>query len=264
MMDKAIYLNCLTCFDAALPIEGTGVDNRNPLFLHGFRDIAAVVSVVSLDEFCGPSAESRMQDLSWLGPRACRHEEIVERVMRYAPVLPAQFGTLFSSFDSLEKLLQSHHRAIRLFLNQVRDKEEWSVKVFLDREQAKEDRITNAFAREAEQLASLTPGKRYFQEQRIRTGIEKELNGWLKEVCEKTASDLNGYAADFCERKVLLHCVNGSEESIIRNWAFFVPRIAKPDFRACIDLANADFSPQGLFFELSGPWPPYSFAPNVG
>ena len=262
-MDKAIYLNCLTCFDAALPIEGTGVDNQNPLFLHGFRDIAAVVSVVSLDEFYGPSAESRMQDLSWVGPRACRHEEIIERVMCFAPVLPAHFGTLFSSFENLEKLLHKNYDNIRRFLDQMKDKEEWSVKVLLDREKAKEKQINEALVREAEQLASLTPGKRYFQEQRIRTDVEKELNSWLKEVCEKTTRDLNSFATDFYDRKSILHGVNGSDGVIIRNWALLVSRIVKVDFRARIDLTNIDLSPQGLVFELSGPWPPYSFSPDV-
>ena len=262
-MDKAIYLNCLTCFDAALPIEGTGIDNQNPLFLHGFLDIAAVVSVVSLDEFCGPSAESRLQDLAWVGPRACRHQEIVERVMRYTPVLPAHFGTLFSSFENLEKLLHKNYDNIRRFLDHMKDKEEWSVKVLLDREKAKEERIIKALAREAEQLASLTPGKRYFQEQRIRTDVEKELNSWLKEVCEKTMRDLNSFAADFYDRKSILHGVNGSDGVIIQNWAFLVPQIVKMDFQARIDLTNADLSPQGLVFELSGPWPPYSFSPDV-
>ena len=262
-MDKAIYLNCLTCFDAALPIEGTGVDNQNPLFLHGFRDIAAVVSVVSLDEFYGPSAESRMQDLSWVGPRACRHEEIIERVMCFAPVLPAHFGTLFSSFENLEKLLHKNYDNIRRFLDQMKDKEEWSVKVLLDREKAKEKQINEALVREAEQLASLTPGKRYFQEQRIRTDVEKELNSWLKEVCEKTTRDLNSFATDFYDRKSILHGFNGSDGVIIRNWAFLVPRIVKVDFRAHIELMNTDLSPRGLVFELSGPWPPYSFSPNV-
>ena len=262
-MDKAIYLNCLTCFDATLPIEGTGVDNQNPLFLHGFRDIAAVVSVVSLDDFCGPSAESRLQDLAWVGPRACRHEEIVERVMRYNPVLPAHFGTLFSSFESLEKLLHKNYDNIRRFLDQVKDKEEWSVKVLLDREKAKEKQISKALAKEAEQLASLTPGKRYFQEHRIRTDVEKELNSWLKEVCEKTTRDLNSIATDFYDRKSILHCAAKSGGDMIRNWAFLVPIIAKSDFQVRIELTNTDLSPQGLVFELSGPWPPYSFSPNV-
>ena len=252
---EAIYLYCLTC-SASLPlIEGMGVDGRNPLFSHHFSDIAAVLSTVSTEEFCAPAAESRMQDLSWVGPRVCRHEEVVEQVMRSSPVLPTRFGTLFSSLESLDRLLQTHHREILRFLRQVADKEEWSVKVLLDRAKAKEKRLSLVLSKEAERLASMAPGKRYFYEQRIRAGIEKDLREWLKEVCGSVVDELNGYASGFYDRK----CI----ETMILNCAFLVPRSALADFMARVKRANADHASQGLVLELSGPWPPYSFSPSL-
>ena len=262
-MGSLIYLFCFARSSLLPAFEGTGLDGQSPLFLHCFVDITAVASLVSPEEFCGPSAESRMQDLSWVGPRACRHEEVVEQVMHHSPVLPVRFGTIFSSLKSLEERLKEHHGAISEFLDQVVDMEEWAVKGLLDRAKAKEELLAKILAREAGRLASLSPGMRYFQEQRILAGVEKELNGWLKEVCEKAAMDLRRYASDFCERKVLSRKAAESDGDMVLNWAFVVPRRAMADFRAKIDWVNADEAQHGLVFKLSGPWPPYSFSPSL-
>jgi len=262
-MPKAIYLFCFARSSLLPTMEGTGLDGQNPLFLQSFLDIAAVVSSVCLEEFCGPAAESRIQDLSWVGPRACRHEEVVEQVMRHSAVLPVRFGTIFSSLESLEKRLQEHHGAISEFLDQVLDKEEWAVKGLLDRAKAKEELLSIIFAQEARRLASLSPGMRYFEEQRILAGVEKELNGWMKKVCKEVANDLKYYSQNFCERRVFSREATGSERDMVMNWAFLVARGVLADFRAGVDRANADHAERGLVFELSGPWPPYSFSPSL-
>jgi hypothetical protein len=48
---------------------------------------------------------------------------------------------------------------------------------------------------------------------------------------------------------------------MVLNWAFLVPRTGLADFRGRIERANSDQKLCGLTFELSGPWPPYSFNP---
>lgn len=228
--DQAVYLYCLTRSPMRASVQGTGVDGRNELFLHNFRDIAAVLSRVSLEEFCGPSAQARLQDLTWLAPRAYRHGEVVEEVMRHCPVLPARFGTLFSSLWNLEEILRANHRKILEFLDQVVEKREWSVKVFLDRAKAREELLAAAFSRESERLASLSAGRRYFQEQRLRSAVDSELRSWLEEVCGKTAAALRAQAADFRERRLLPGEITGRSMDMILNWAFLVPESAQVTF----------------------------------
>jgi hypothetical protein len=262
-MRNAVYLFCIARSGLLPAIEGTGPDDRSPLFAHECGDITAVASFVGLEDFCGPAAESGLQDISWLGPRACRHEEVVEQVMRCSPVLPVRFGTIFSSLESLEKRLQEHRARISMFLDEVADKEEWAVKGMLDRTRAMEEIRTAMLAGEAECLAPLSPGIRYLHEQRILAGAEKELNGWLMEVCGGIALDLNNYALNFRERRVLSREITGEDLDMVLNWAFLVHRSNAADFRARINRANADYSGHGLVCVLSGPWPPYSFSPSL-
>ena len=205
---KAIYLFCFAR-SAFLPeIAEKGVDGESPLFLLPYRDIVAVAGMAPLEEFCGDLAESRMGDLEWVGPRACRHEQVVEKVMRHSPVLPARFGTIFLSLESLENRMKMHHDAIRAFLDRVSDTEEWSVKGLLNREKAARKQYRRMLAGQAERLSPL-PGTRYLEQQRIRAAAENALNHRLKEVNEGVAHDLSRIAIDWAVRKTLPCKVDG-------------------------------------------------------
>jgi hypothetical protein len=243
--------------------QGAGVDGRSLLFLWKVLDIVALLSPVALEEFSGPAAEQKMPDLTWMASRALRHKEIVERAMCHSPVLPARFGTIFSSLEKLEMLIKEQHDAISAFLARIADKEEWAVKGLLDRPRARNEMVSTKLVEQEATLSSVTVGIRYFQEQRIRINAEKKLNGWLRETCDALAAELCTHASDFSERQ-LISCGdsrNGLDK--ILDWAFWVPRHATADFRAQIDEANAKNERYGLVLGLSGPWPPYSFCPSL-
>jgi hypothetical protein len=186
-MPQGIYLFCLARVSwlPFLPLEGKGLDGQSPLEVAISQDLAAVWSPVSLEDFCGPEAEARLRDLTWIGPRVIRHQEVVAGVMWHSPVLPARFGTIFTSSAALEKVLQRHYDTIAGFLTRLTDQQEWAVKGLLDRHGAQEKLFSLHLAREAESLEALSPGKRYFGEQRLRAAGDQELQQWLQEVCRE-------------------------------------------------------------------------------
>jgi len=264
-MSQGLYLFCLARLNRLppLPLEGKGLDGQCPLEVAGFRDLAAVWSPVQVEDFCGPDTEEQLQDLTWIGPRVFRHQEVVAGVMRHSPVLPARFGTIFSSSANLEKLLQYHHDAIDKFLEGVAGRGEWAVKGLLDRSGAKEKLFSLKLAQDAERLGALSPGKRYFQEQRLRAACDQELQRWLQEVCRELWTDLGDYAAEVRQRRLFPREATGNDKDMVLNWAFLVPEEAVPGFQARLRDANAQCSGRGLVFECTGPWPPYSFTPAL-
>jgi hypothetical protein len=256
-----VYLFCFARRHRLPVLEVAGLDHRHPVSLWAFKDIVAVLGMSSIEDFCGPEAENRMKDLAWIGPRACRHEEVVEEVMRRSPAFPARFGTIFSSFDALEKLVDVHYDEISRFLDKAAGKEEWAVKGLLNRAQARTSFSTLMLSREEGRLASLSPGKRYLDEQRIRSSADRELNIWLKGIIKGIGDDLCRHSSEFCERKVL--SLDSEAMEMVLNWAFWTAREDADDFRARVDRANQQNDRQGLLLQLSGPWPPYSFLPNL-
>jgi hypothetical protein len=169
------------------------------------------------------------------------------------------FGTIFSSLASLQKTVERHGGAITRFLDWVADKEEWGVKGVLNRAKAKEAILSGILDQHGERLASLSPGARYFEEERIRRRSEKELKQWLEEICGKAADNLRRGSSGFRERKV--PCGTGGDTDVVVNWAFLLPGNYVTEFRAEVDRVNEGQAKQGLVFEVSGPWPPYSFCP---
>jgi hypothetical protein len=264
-MAQGLYLYCLARL-ARLPpspLLGQGLDGRNSLALALFQDLAAVWSPVAVEDFSGAEAEERLRDLTWIGPRVIRHQEVVAGLMRHSPVLPARFGTIFASLANLEKMLQRHHDRIDGFLKRITDQEEWAVKGLLDRKGAQEKLFSLNLAREAASLEALSPGKRYFEEQRRRAAGKQELQQWLQKVGQEVWADLRNCAAEARERRLLSREVTGSDQDMVWNWALLVPEKALPDFQARLRDANARYAGHGLALECTGPWPPYSFTPAL-
>src|ERR1035438_8936614 len=131
--ETAYYLYCLTPGGCGIPSSGAGVDGQHPVSVRDCGGIGAVLSEVELAEFCGETAEARLQDLAWLGPRVCRHESVIEERMRRAPVLPARWATLFTSFEGLQQSVLARREPITGFFAQLGDQQEWAVKGLLDR-----------------------------------------------------------------------------------------------------------------------------------
>ena len=258
-----LYLFCLARLSLLPPLEETGLDRRSPLRLASFGDLAAIYCAVSPEEFCGPDAASHLGDLSWVGPRACRHQEVVESVMRHSPVLPARFGTLFSSREKLEQVLRVHHDTVTRFLEEVADQQEWAVKGLLTKTLALEAHLADRLAREMDRLVALPSGRRYLEEQRLRSEAEQELFRWLRKVCRELAAELNDVSLHHRDGRLADRGGNGSGQEMVLNWAFLVPKAAAAAFQARIEAANRHHGPYGLIFKCTGPWPPYSFSPSL-
>ncbi len=238
-----------------------GVDNPKP-FIWRDQDIAAVLSRVATEEFCGPAAESNLKDLAWICPRVCWHQVVVDQVVPFGPILPARFGTLFSSLQSLAGFLQEHREIIGRFLDRVTDQDEWAVKGRLDLAHSEEGNGEALPAQIGHTPSS--PGLAYLQTRRLKIQAKQELNQRLTEACNSVERELTSLASEFRRLRVFASETTAANFETIVNWAFLLPKTAVPEFRTRIDRANAKHSQFGLSIELSGPWPPYSFCPSLG
>jgi len=263
-MSEALYLFCLVKSELAHGLDGPGLEEGLALRLYGIGSLAAVACPVCLEDFSGAQAEDRLQDTDWLMPRICRHEEVVERAMALSPVLPVQFGTIFSSPEALEKRVRPHREAIGGFLDQAAAREEWAVKGYWDKAQALKRLSREKQRRESERLAAMGPGQRYFEQKKLDTAAKEELGRWLRGRCEAMGQSLARHATGFRRRGLLNTQSGGDKREMAVNWAFWVPREQVADFRTQLQCDLAAHSTQGLSFECSGPWPPYSFAPRLG
>lgn len=260
---NACYLYCLTPSGCGLHTTLTGVDGNHPTFVHPCGDLDAVLSEVEVDEFCGESAETRMQDLTLLGPRVCRHETVIEEVMRRIPVLPVGFGSIFTSTHTLEQTVLEHREAIATFFTELGDSQEWAVKGLLRRAVGMADLESLEQAAVIDSAPAASAGARYLQDRRARIQSERNFNLRLKEFCRKAAAALGAHALRFRERKILDAAIAKADTEVVLNWAFLLAPAALEDFNACLHRFNGGESFPGLTLTPTGPWPAYSFAPHL-
>ncbi|MDN7672544.1 GvpL/GvpF family gas vesicle protein [Burkholderia oklahomensis] len=254
-MNDALYLFCFARADSLEPALATRPPGEPRLQLLRQGDLAAVLCDASRSEFAGADAERRLADPAWIAGRVATHAAAIEWAMRYSPVFPAQFGTLFSSADRVVALMQSCHPRIGRVLDHVDGKTEWAVKGWLDRPAATDSQAASIRAGEPEPAAR-SAGAGYLRERQLQARAGQNLRRWLERSLPLVSARLQRQAVETCSRPWR---ASDAPNEIVANWAFLVRNRDVPAFRRQMEAINAEFATQGLRFDLSGPWPPYSF-----
>jgi len=259
-----VYLYCFTRAGAARKIAAAGVDERSVVTALEGSAAAAVFSTVAIHEFTGDAAAPGEQDPQQLVLRVCRHEQVIEEVMREAPVLPVRFGTVFSSGQLLEKFLAGKEQEVARILDRISDKEEWAVKGFLDGARATEWLMASdpVLAESRRQLPAAA-GARYLRQKRLDAQAEEALRLWCRELLDQVQSRLEPHAVDASAIRLQPGNVTGRTDEMVLNVAYLMLKSSLAAFRKEVESLGNAYAQQGLTLELTGPWPPYNFCPPL-
>jgi hypothetical protein len=93
--------------------------------------------------------------------------------------------------------------------------------------------------------------------------LERDFHLRLKEFCRRAAAALGAPAGGFRERKVLGSVAAETDTEVVLNWAFLLSPQGLEKFRGRLDQFDGGEAFPGLLLTLTGPWPPYSFAPDL-
>ena len=262
-MNWGIYLFCLIPASPTPEISGFGIDGEHPLFVQVVDEVAAVMAEVDLDDFSGPEAMGKVADLAWVAPRALRHEKVVLAAMENGPVLPVRFNTVFSSLAAATESLLQRQEGLKTFFKDTAGKHEWILKAYVKLPQARARLTAARLAEEKDQLEGLSPGKRYFLEQKIKMAVDKETTSWLKAVGEDIETMALGASLEFYKCRVQSRELSGKDEEMFFHGALLLPELIVEKLESELDAWNERQNAIGLKIELSGPWPPYHFAPVI-
>lgn len=247
--ETVFYLYCVAPGGAPLELSQAGV------FVDVSGPLRAVLSEVRREEFLGPEAEEHLKELAWLAPRAALHEAVLEQAMAQSPVLPAPFATLFESHENVRRFLDRHRDPISAFFRDLGSKREWAVKGLLHR----------ALPGGEPWLApgQDSPGKSYLGKKREQASQKRSTRQQLRTACEHSVAELREQAQAFRERRVWKAGTADGQPELIFNWAFLIPPSDEAAFRRTVSKLDEQHRALGLSLVISGPWPPYSFAPAL-
>ncbi|MFL5345793.1 MAG: GvpL/GvpF family gas vesicle protein [Hyalangium sp.] len=259
--EVGLYVFCFTRASAVEAVVGLGFAGGEPLEVQVHGEIAAICCEVPLQEWTGEAGEAHLKELAWLGPRALRHEEVIEQMMRASPVLPLRFGCLFSSRARLVELLEREQARISAFIEKVAHEEEWSLQGWLDLKVC-EEAMFAADPRVAKLPAS--GGTRYLMEQKLRKEAARAARAWVPEAEAMIARALEGVVL---ERRSLRPPSRSAENPALEgalHWAILVPRGAEAELAKRLEPLVEQLLARGLHLSARGPWPAYNFAPHIG
>jgi hypothetical protein len=236
-----------------------GLDSQEPLFPIESDGLVAAVSRVPVSSFEENTLNDMLTDISRVAPYAVKHQQALQALADAAPALiPLAFGAVYRSPDNILQLLNARGQHFRRILSQVKDKQEWSVKVYQDPallQKAVESQSSQG-RRLALEIDRSAPGRAYI--------LRKQRQLYLANEAESVSRDV----LDTLTRRLAEHSAASSLDSIpevqpgpsrlVCKASFLVGAEHLHDFQ---DAARLSESHQSLGFslELDGPWPPYSF-----
>lgn len=219
-MNRGLYAYAITR-DRPLDLAGP--------WLIGHRGLALVVAEVELERFAGLDLEEPAED-SALAVLARYHDAVVRAVFQHEPVLPLRFGTVLDGVDAAVRLLGARHEEALAWLDRVRGRREWGVRVrAAEREPVDLDAVsgTGYLALRRQLLAAADAGRR---------GAAAVHDALARRAAESTCRDLAG--------------------GVLLEAAYLVDADSEEDFHAEVHRLTGEL---GLSAEITGPWPPYSF-----
>ncbi|MEM7754690.1 MAG: GvpL/GvpF family gas vesicle protein [Planctomycetota bacterium] len=242
--------------DDARGFEHEGLEPNQNCVVVERGGLAAVAACVPTGYFDGPTAEQRLGDVQWVGPRAVAHDTIIRALMARGPVVPSGFGSAFSGVDAVGAFLDANAATLLGTLNRFNGAVELGVRVRTNLNAA-ELELRDRLMQETPLPAS--PGARYLAEKKLRRRAETEANQWACSVAEQASRPLVSIARGAVTRTI--RPTDNDDLPTIANWAFLVEESEREVFDAAI---SAAFPDQRVFrVELSGPWPPFSFVPEL-
>jgi hypothetical protein len=266
---KGLYLYCLReRTENPEPIGVPGIDGSNTVRLFPFRALDAVVSEVPLDEFASEEIQKRArEDIDWIKEKSLAHQSVITESShvsgRTVCVIPMRFGAIYKSSANLEQALTDSYASLCGLLEELRGKQEWSVKIYLTDPNALDAAVCQAnesILQRKEEMAGLPEGLAFFMEQELEEAIGRERKREIQRLREETFLSLAGVTSDARAMEVLGKELTGRNAPMVFNAACLVEGNALAGFRDAVAGQKEALRPKGLSLECTGPLPPFSFS----
>ena len=256
---EALWAYCVARDDAGLAGGGPGVHPGGELTWVREGGLALLCSEVPLAEFAEEPLRRNLNDLPWLERTARAHEAAIGAAFEQSAVVPMRLCTIFADEAGARGMLRERGGALAAALDAIEGREEWSVKLLVDRE-----RLADGLRTPAEETGEPGSGAAYLllrrEERRLREAVDDRAAG----LAEDVHAHLQERAADARVRPAQTRELAGYEGDMVLNGAYLVERDQADGLRALVAELQERHRALGVRIELGGPFAPYSFVPEAG
>jgi len=262
---NGFYLYCIREKQNTL-FAAEGLYAHDQAFALRYQNLEAIVSKVPLDELGTDQIRHKAQeDLNWIKGMAQRHEAVIEQAMRdgeqLQSVIPMRFGTVFLTRENVEQTLEDAYQHYSECLNHLRQKQEWSVKLYLaDRAPFTAEVGENPEIRQRKaEIDAMPRGMAYFFQSQINDLIAKSVSGRCDACADSIFESLAPLACSKIQGKILEKELTGRSEPMILNAIYLISEDRISAFKQTVAHLQTSLEAQGVQLVCTGPWPPYHF-----
>ena len=257
MVDELIYVYCIT--DS--PLQMDSISEQENLKYLMFQEFYVIVKMVSPDEFSEENLHKNFTDLPWIELHARNHIRVIGEVMKNSLVIPFKFGTIFNSEESLQKFIQKYSISLNENLKNIKEKEEWSVKIYCNytllNEQITE--LSEDVRNLEQEILQSKPGKSFLLKRKKVELVEKEVEKVVELSGQFCYEELSGLSELTQVNSLLSKELSERTDNMILNISCFVNRVSVNKFLGAIDQLKKKYKKIGFHIATTGPWPPFSF-----
>ncbi|NGN66112.1 GvpL/GvpF family gas vesicle protein [Streptomyces sp. A7024] len=212
--------------------------------------LAAVVSQVPEEDFEGAALHAHLEDFRWLEATARAHQGVVDAAFAAGCALPLRLATVYRDEEGVRRMLHTSAAEFTRALDRLDGRLEWGVKVYLDEEE-------EAAARKDTTAAEPADGRSYLRARLAQRQTRDDAKTRSRAFSERLHETLRHRSeAQRVLRPQDQQLAAGPGRNVF-NAAYLVPADDKAFDAELRGLAD---SAPGLRVEITGPWPPYSFA----
>ncbi len=255
--DKLIYLYCVT---VGVPFLEDPFSISDISFIE-HCGLFVTVKYVSEDDFSEANIKKNISNEPWLDAHAREHLSVIGEIMKRNTVIPFNFGTIYRSFESVCDFLEKYFIELTDSLSFFENKEEWSVKIFCNKKCIIQNigSLSKNISDIELQIKNSSPGKAYLLGKKKNEILEKEISQIYNSYSKELFSALNCFSEEYTLNVLLSNDLTGRDEDMIVNSTMLISKENISDFIIKSDELVTEYDHIGLFLEVTGPWPPYTF-----
>jgi hypothetical protein len=258
--------------------------------------LTAIVEDVPLDAFGESALRRNLEDLAWLETAARAHHRVIDAAARDGPVVPMRLATVYRGEEGVRAALADRAADFRGALSRIGTQREWGVKAYAvpprtaappapgtpppasapSRASARPPPGTRPPTSAPSPASAPSPvsaaspadapsgppapgaGAAYLRRRREQISGQEEARRATLEAARAVHAELSRLAAQTRLHPPQAPQLSGNSDQMILNAAYLLDGERRGELAALVT-ALAEQHPS-LRLELTGPWPPYSFA----
>ena len=239
----------------------------------------ALISDVDLAEFGADALRRNLEDLQWLERTARAHHEVIDAASRVLPLLPMRLATVYHGETTLAEDLEARREDFLDALERVGGRVEWGVKAYAQPQPGRgapggggdagaagttgEGAPAEGAPGERTPAESGAPGgggagMAYLKKRRAQMTASQDARRDAVASARAVHAGLARHAAQARLHPPQAPALSGERTPMLLNAAYLLSQSEGTGFAEAVAAAAA--AHPELRVELTGPWPPYSFA----